>query len=634
MGHPVFGIDTPFAIPHNLPMGKIQPLPEKVINQIAAGEVVERPSSVIKELVENALDAGASFIEVEVQEGGAKLLKVSDDGEGMTPEDAKLAVQKHATSKIHRAEDLSALHTFGFRGEALSSIASVSHFELLTNPAGALSGTSIRIKGGTSPKVMEASRPQGTTISVSNLFFNTPARLKFMKKQSTEENHIVLVMTTYALAFPKVGFKLTLDGREALRVSPGEMKDRLSRVFSKDIASSLLPFGSESSGIKVSGHVSAPTITRPTRENMLFFVNRRWITNPSLGHAVMTAYHSLLPTRKFPVAVVFLEVPEDQVDVNVHPTKREVKFAKDRDVYDAVVRGIRSALLGATGSLQVPVSTSYAGERPESFPNPYSALREAAQGSFQPSPGTLAPGAQPNLYDKLAERHPVSQERSFAQAQEALGGMGFGKGTLSARKIDPQVELYNFNQLFNTFIIFQSDSEMFIADQHTVHERLNYERLMTKVREKALEVQPLLVPVTLELSAKEAQVLRGNMETLLELGVEAAPFGGNTFVVRSVPADLAGKDVLKLVRDLVEDLGVQEAAGTRAGNRLDAARERAATFLSCRSAVMAGDRLNQDQMKALIDDMRQANLPFTCPHGRPTIMSIPLSELYRRFDRH
>ncbi len=616
-------------------MSKIKTLPEKVINQIAAGEVVERPSSVVKELVENSLDAGATWVEVEIQEGGNKLIKVTDNGEGMTPEDAQLAVQKHATSKIFSVDDLSRLHTFGFRGEALASIASVSNFELSTRIPEALSGISIKIKGGGTPKTLEAGRPTGTTITISNLFFNTPARMKFMKKQSTEENHVVMVMTTYALAFPQVGFKLTIDGKEVLHVTPSEFLSRLPKVFGKDLSTSFLPVNAQSGVIKITGVVSAPTITKATRENMLYFVNRRWIANPSLGHAVMTAFHTLLPTRRFPVAVLFIELPEDQVDVNVHPTKREVKFAKDRDVYEAVVRAIRGALLSAPGALQ-PVAP--AGNIPNVSPSGVSYATSFANPSLLNEPGTvtgLGAPAVPNLYDKIAQHYSTSGEpRLSVDNLSTFVEQGFGKGALQAKRIDPQVSLYNFSQIFNTFIVFQSDNEMYIADQHTVHERLNYEKLMKAVRGKQLEVQPLLVPVTVELSAKEAQVLRNNTETLLELGMEAAPFGGNTFLIRSVPADLAGKNLVTLVKDLVDDLSSQDASGVKSTNRLDQARERAATFISCRSAVMAGDRLSEDQMKGLINRMREANLPFTCPHGRPTIMAIPLSELYRRFERH
>jgi DNA mismatch repair protein MutL len=614
-------------------MNKIKTLPEKVINQIAAGEVVERPSSVVKELMENALDAKATWVEVEIEEGGLKLIKVTDNGEGMTLDDAQLAVQKHATSKIFSVEDLSNLHTFGFRGEALASIASVSNFELSTRMSDSLSGVSIKIKGGGSPKSLETGRPVGTTLTISNLFFNTPARLKFMKKQTTEENHIHMVVTTYALAFPMVGFKLTVDGKESLHVTPSHFSDRLTEIFGRDLSSSFLPVDFQAPGLKITGVVSAPTVTKATRENMLYFVNRRWISNIALGHAVMTAFHTLLPTRRFPVSVLFLEVAEDQVDVNVHPTKKEVKFAKDREIYEAMVRSIRSALLSAPGSLQPAASPS--NTNPSFEPSTQSYSHNPPQPGFlnEGLSGLSAPVAMTTLYDRIAEHRPQGPVTA-PDSHASFESLGFGKTSLQARRIAPETALYNFSQLFNTFIVFQSDQEMFIADQHTVHERLNYERLMRAVREKQLEVQPLLVPVTVELSAKEAQVLKSNQETLMELGMEVAPFGGNTFLVRSVPADLAGKNLVTIVKDLIDDLAAQDSAGIKSANRLDQARERAATFMSCRSAVMAGDRLNEEQMKRLIDQMREANLPFTCPHGRPTILSIPLSELYRRFDRH
>ena len=614
-------------------MSKIKLLPEKVINQIAAGEVVERPSSVVKELIENSLDAKATWIEVEVQEGGRKLLKVSDDGEGMSPEDAKLAVLKHATSKVYTVDDLSKLNTFGFRGEALSSIASVSHFELSTRPQGAFSGTLIKIKGGDTAKITETGRPEGTTISISNLFFNTPARLKFMKKESTEENHIVSVVTNYALAFPQVSFKLTVDGKEALRVSASDFGGRVSAIFGKELFKNLLPIDLSLNNIHVTGMVSAPTVTKPTRENMLFFVNRRWIANPSLGYAVMTAFHTLLPTRRFPVAVVFIEIPENEVDVNVHPTKKEVKFSRDREVFDVVVKAVRGALMASTGSLQPPAPVV-----PASGMGPYESARLSSVFNAQETQTVAwsAPTTPLNLYDKIAQNRPFSQPRPVDSPHPtALEDFNLAKGSgLQARRIDADTPLYNFSQLFNTFIVFQSDSEMFIADQHTVHERLNYERLMKGVREKSLEVQPLLVPATVEVSTKEAQVLKNSLDILMELGMEVAPFGGNTFLVRSVPADLAGKNMVTLLKDLLDDLMMQDSTGVKSTNRLDQLRERTATFMSCRSAVMAGDRLNEEQMKGMVDQMRQANLPFTCPHGRPTILSIPLSELYRRFDRH
>ncbi len=603
-------------------MNKIKKLTEKVINQIAAGEVVERPASVVKELVENALDAGAQWIEVEILGGGLRLIKASDDGEGMGKEDARLAVEKHATSKIESIQDLSNIHSFGFRGEALSSIASVSHFEINTRLKGQLSGTQLKVKGGGEMKQVESGRPEGTTFSISNLFYNTPARLKFMKKQSTEENHILLVVETYALAYPGVGFQLTIEGKEVLKAPPGDFKSRLTQVFGRESASRLVPLSYENGPLKITGVVSAPTVSKPTRESMLFFVNRRWVMNASLGHAVMTGFHTLLPTRRFPLCVVFIELPADQVDVNVHPTKREVKFSRDRDIYDAIVKSVRNAVLNntfqpaptiGTGPMEGPFSPAGSNDTGKPL------LDLTSQNSF------LQEKVHPYAFAQALRVDPGSHTRFPAEPLT---------DSLHARKIDPEVPLYNFMQLFNTFIMFQTDDELFIADQHTVHERLNYERLMNGMKDKKLEIQPLLIPVTLELNPKEALWLRNRMDVLMEMGLEVAPFGGNTFVIRSVLADLAGKNLSLLLKEMIEDLSKKESDGTGGPNRIEQIRERALTFFSCRSAVMAGDRLNEDQMRGLIEQMRRENLPFTCPHGRPTLLSIPLSELYKKFDRH
>jgi len=599
-------------------MPVIKALPAKVINQIAAGEVVERPASVVKELVENALDAQARFVEIEIQGGGLKLIRVADNGVGMAPEDARLCVQKHTTSKIEKVQDL---HTFGFRGEALSSIASVSHFELTTRPAQALSGVSLKIRGGSAPQEVEWGRPPGTTLIVANLFFNTPARLKFMKKASTEENHILQVATTYALAFPQVGFKLSFDGRVSLDLTAASFEARAAHIFGKDLVRSLLPIQLEAGGLKIRGLVSAPTVHKPTRENMFYFVNQRWVQNASLGYAVMTAYRTLLPTRRFPVALLFVEAPLNEVDVNVHPTKREVKFARDREVFDAVARAIRQGLLAAMSGDERPAD-------PASPPAPGIPL-ETPGPSFNFAPGSPAASPAPNPFQALRA---LSESHSPFAAPS--GKMELEKAASTAKRIDPQTPLYNFSQLFNTFIVFQSDDEMYIADQHTVHERLNYERLMRGLRDRRVEVQPLLVPQTLELNAREAQTLRHHLDILMELGMEVSPFGGNSFVINGVPADFAGKNVVQLLKDLIDQIAEGEKNGTGGPDRLQQIRERALTFFSCRSAVMAGDRLTQDQMISLIDQMRRENLPFTCPHGRPTLMTIPLSELYRKFDRH
>jgi DNA mismatch repair protein MutL len=609
-------------------MSEIKILPEKVINQIAAGEVVERPASVVKELVENALDAAATQIEVEIQEWGRRLIRVSDNGGGMTPQDARMAVQKHATSKIITADDITRLITFGFRGEALSSISSVSRFELSTRKPDVLGGVQISLKGGEGFKVQEVGRPPGTTVSVSNLFFNTPARMKFMKKASTEENHIVMVVTNYALAFPAVGFKLLMDDREVVHATPSDFKTRQTAILGRDQTANHVEVHLQTSDLRITGVVSRPNFTKPTRENMLFFVNHRWVSNPSLGHAVMTAFHTLLPVRRYPAAILFLEMSPDHVDVNVHPTKREVKFANDREIYNSIVHAVRSALID-----QPDVSGQAKSSNSETKKNQFAG---ASASSLPWNPGFLSEPPQPyNLYERISEKQTAQNIGNQARAHcVPFDALGIGKTELQARRIDKKTPLYHFSQLFNTFIVFKSDTEMFIADQHTVHERLNYEHYMRNLREKQITTQSLLVPVSIEFGNREAHVMRSHQDLLHELGFEIAPFGGNTFMIYSVPVDLAGKNIVSLIKDLVDDLTTKDASGADGVDRLNQVRERTVIFMSCRSAVMAGDKLNEQQMKALIDRMRQEDLPFTCPHGRPTVISITLADLYRLFKRH
>jgi DNA mismatch repair protein MutL len=598
-------------------MELIHILEDNVINQIAAGEVVERPASVVKELVENALDAGATHVEVDFDRGGTGLIKVADNGVGMSTQDARIAVARHSTSKIRVVGDLESVATFGFRGEALASIASVSRFEMVTRRGGDESACRLLIGVKGKPDVREAARPAGTTVSVAGLFHNTPARLKFLKKNTTETERALKVVMTYALAFPHVGFLMRVDGRTTFDASSGVFANRLASVYGRDVAAQMTQFERHEGSLTLTGALSMPGLHKPTRDGIYFFVNRRWVTNPALGHALLTGYHTLLPSKRYPVAAIFIEIPGVDVDVNVHPTKREVKFRNDREAYDAVVRAVRGAIMDAANSTMssiLPPNGSVAD--PPGIPARELFSSQESRGN--PLPASLKP---PNPYEVLrAMGNRVSD--GFTDLADP-----------NARVLDPEVPLYHFAQMFNTFIVFQSDSELFIADQHTVHERLNYERLMEGMKKGGFEIQPLLVPLTLELDPRQSAVVKDNLEVLQGLGIEIEPFGGSTFALRAVPADVAGKDPEKLLRDLVDELTSEEGKWT-GPKRLERFRERVLTFLACRSSVMAGDRLNEQQMKGLIQRMQEARLPFTCPHGRPTILAIPLTELYRKFERH
>jgi len=417
------------------------------------------------------------------------------------------------------------------------------------------------------------------------------------------------VVTAYALAFPDVAFTMRLDGREAFQAQTGNFQERLASVFGRDAARQMLPFERHDGALALRGAVSRPGLHKSTRDGMLFFVNRRWITSASLGHALLTAYHTLLPTQRYPLAVLFLEIPPDTVDVNVHPTKREVKFRSDREIYDAVVRSVRATLLetadspSSNGTPITPPMATFMRESLSSW-----GLASQAMASLKP----------PTPYEAARSPRPEGAGAAFSGNPSAF------------RTLDPAIELSHFVQMFSTFIVFQSDSELFVADQHTVHERLNYEKFMQSLKKHDLEIQPLLVPETVELDPRQARLVHAHLETLKELGLEVEPFGGNTFVIKAVPADLPNRKPTQMLKDLADTLASEDGNAVS----LDRIRERVATFLACRSSVMAGDVLNEDQMKGLIQRMRDAKLPFTCPHGRPTILSIPLADLYRKFERH
>lgn len=596
----------------------IQVLPDHVVNQIAAGEVVERPASAVKELLENALDAGAFRIEVEIEEGGVRRLRVSDDGSGMGPEDALLAVRRHATSKIRDSGDLERLQTFGFRGEALASLGAVSHLTLITRPPGADAAVEIAVRAGKAAPPRQATRAPGTTVIVANLFHNVPARRKFLKSRTTETHRALQVLNAYALAFPERAFRAVVDGREALAAAPASFAGRCADILGRDLVRHLLSVELSVPGLSVRGYVSDASVHRPTREGMYFFVNRRWVQNPALSAAVLSAYRTLLPSRRFPAVVLFLETPSGAVDVNVHPTKREVKFEREREVFDSVERAVRMALSGVEAS--VPAASL-----------PGAGVMEPARGFV----GAAGPAGSPDSIPDAPAGDPIPLPSAAPRraplrppSVEPLSPPPSGPGV----RLEAGVELRGFHQVFRTFIAFQSDSTFYLADQHALHERLIYEKLVRGLESRRVEVQRLLVPATVDLPSAQAALLSNHGEVLASLGVEAEPFGGGTFVVKALPADLAGRDPSKILRDLAEEL-LSAEEGERRENHLEAVRRRAATFLACRSAVMAGDPLAEEEMAVLVERMREESIPPTCPHGRPILVAFPLSELYRRFGR-
>jgi DNA mismatch repair protein MutL len=573
---------------------RIHILEESVASKIAAGEVVERPASVVKELVENALDAEAGRVEVEVEEAGQRLIRVRDDGWGMTREEAVLALQRHSTSKIERAEDLGSIRTLGFRGEALPSIAAVSHLSLVTRARGSDSGTRLAAEGGVVKELEEVGAPEGTEVAVGRLFYNTPARLKFLRSKTSELAHIVELMAAFSFSHPEVSLRLSHEGREVMnRPGSSQLLPAVAAFLGRQNAEQLVAVELSLPWIAIAGYTSRPELSRATRSQERFFVNRRWVRSRLLSRALEEAYRTVLPGNRYPVAVMRLELAAEQVDVNVHPAKAEVRFLREGEVFQAVRRAASEALdrarLAPSAAISAPGPFP---ARPETSAGAGAGMTLPAAGS---APGVLSPAFEPAGRGGALVLTPLAQLRA-------------------------------------TFILADSEQGLLVVDQHRAHERVLFERFSAGREEKRPESQALAIPATVHLGRAEADLLLQHVESLGELGLELEQFGADSFLVRRVPVALAKQDPAGVVRDLVEDLA---AASLRGGGptSLEVRRERARISLACRSAVKAGDALTAEEMGELLAELCRTSRPFTCPHGRPTVMTISNFELERRFHR-
>jgi len=578
---------------------RIRLLPDTLVNQIAAGEVVERPASVVKELVENALDAGAREIRIETREGGRRLIRVSDDGEGMGPEDARAALARHATSKIRDLADLHAVATYGFRGEALPSISSVSRMRLVTRRAGDLAATEIAITGGAIEREGEAGAPAGTLIEVADLFFNTPARLKFLKSAAVEASHAADAVERIALARPATGFTLRQGDRIALDVRPvGSLAERVGDVLGPELAGALIPFELDAWGIAASGFLSRPDRTFAAARAIHFFVNDRPVRDRTLLHALLSAAREAIPADRFPAAVLHLRLTPEAVDVNVHPAKIEVRFRDARAVHDLVRRAIGSALRRWT-----PVP----GTRP---PLPSDAV-PAGAGGFQ------------------AGRVQESLERFFARSSApddvwlGLAATAAGPAALPGR-----APLRFLGQAHDTYLIFESEEGILLVDQHAAHERVVFERLRAQASEGEVPTQRMLVARTLELSAARRARLDARREALARLGFEIEPFGGNTVAVKAAPAVLGEERVAGVLAAVADDPEDDDRPGA-----VERALRRVLATVACHAAVRAGRRLAEPEVRALLDQMGGTPGAGTCPHGRPVAVRLALGDLERMFRR-
>lgn len=583
------------------------------VNQIAAGEVVERPASVVKELVENALDAGSSRIEIDLVGSGKTLIRVADDGIGMTPEDAQAALQRHATSKIASVDDLTQVRSLGFRGEALPSIASVSRMTLSTATEDGLR-TVIRVEGGTVHPVTGTAGPKGTEIRVEDLFFNTPARLKFLKSDTTELGQCVEVVSKYAIAYPHVAFVMTHNGQEAIRTAGnGDMLDAISGVWSRDLARALAEVRSDLAGLRVAGFVSPPHVTKSTRAYQYLFVNGRPVRTRMLTAAIDQAFRDLTPERRFPIVALVMEIDPELVDVNVSPTKSEVKFQREGQAFDAIRLAIKHALMEH-------------GMMPSALGAGVAAANQALEAS-QPW--------RPPVYDMaVAAQAPLVEAAAAPLLEAPLPASGIESPMFVRDRLEryPFAELLEglkiLGQSMNTFILAETTRGIVIVDQHVAHERILYEYLCGLKGSTLIEQQPLLVPQTLTLDKRSAVLLREKVGELEAVGFALEPFGGDTYVVRAVPAAIRNKDPLKILQDLVDEL-----VESTVSRRLVPTREQIWITSACKMAVKAGDPLSHAEMEKLIVDLAETENPYMCPHGRPITITLTTEELMRKFKR-
>jgi DNA mismatch repair protein MutL len=568
---------------------KIQVLPDSVARKIAAGEVIERPASVVKELVENSLDAGARRVVVEIDQGGRTRIAVTDDGEGMAREDATVAFEPHATSKIRDAEDLTRIATLGFRGEALPSIAAVADVELWTCRRGDPIGTHLRVQGGKPIVAEDVGTAAGCRIEVRDLFSSTPARRKFLKVPATEAGHVAQLVSRFALARAEIGFELRQENREAMVFAPATLRERIRRVLGTEVDAEMR-LVDDDGAVRLSGFVTHPHFSLANARSVLFFVNGRLVRDRLLQHALMSAYATLIPSSRYPAAVLFLEVAPEQVDVNVHPTKLEVRFRDGHAVHGAIGRAIRGALRSVHSLAAGNTDRDRVAEGSPSYP----------RGAQEPRGATL------RLIPAAEAEHP---------------GLPFAEigGFTSLRVV---------GQIFDGYLVCEGDGEIVLIDQHAAHERVAFERLRAARQGGRVESQAMLVAEPIEVGAGEAELLAAAAADLATCGLEIEPFGERAVLVRSIPALLPGEAVASVIRAVAADL-----AETERSRALEARMDGLLATIACHSVVRVGQTLSEVEMRGLLAAMDSIDLNSNCPHGRPVARRMSRAELERRFGR-
>lgn len=585
--------------------GRVRVLSPEVANKIAAGEVIERPAAVVKELVENAIDAGARQIDVTIEDAGLALIAVVDDGEGMSPADAVTAFSRHATSKVSTADDLFQIRTLGFRGEALASIAAVSNTTLTTRRARELAGTCVEIRGGSVLAVREAGSAPGTRVEVADLFGNTPARRKFLKAPATEVGHVTELVTRIALAFPEVGFTARHGTRGLVELpATRDPAERIAQVFGRPRAGAMLAFSAHTAVGSVHGWLTSSHLSFPTARQIYTFVNRRYVRDKLVSHALVAGYSTLLMHGRYPAAVVHLELPPDEVDVNVHPAKHEVRFRRGGAVHELLSRAVQERLRQQgppPAELTTPTSstTSTARQLPIALHAMATAM-SAPAGTATAPPLDIIRLRPPSSPPIAPDSPPAPDDSDFFGGMRILG------------------------QVFEGYLVCQHDDTLVLIDQHAAHERVAFERLRRAYGAGSIPQQRLLVPAVVDLGPREAGLLSDRLDELHALGFELEPFGGGSFAVRAVPALLADANPASLVRDVIDEC--VEIGGSR---RLTDAAEAVLARLACHSVVRVGQSLSFDQIRALLVAMDTIPYSGNCPHGRPTHVTLTRGELER-----
>jgi len=626
---------------------KIKLLSDQVINQIAAGEVVDRPASVVKELVENSLDAGARRITVEVEQGGRRLVRVTDDGCGMSRDDALLSLERHATSKVEKSPDLFNIRTLGFRGEALPSIASVSDVRLITREQGSDIATRIEARGGVIKTVTETGAPVGAEIEVKRLFYNVPARRKFLKSVTTEFGHVSTLVSNVALARPDVHVSLYHNGKEVFDLPQSvDLSGRLRHALGRDAMRMLSPVdrtfeGIISSGdLRVYGYVSRPSYTRSSTRSLHLFVNRRFVRDRLINHAVFEAYRTLLPKGRYPLVVLFLDLPPEAVDVNVHPAKHEIRFRQQVAVHDAVIESILEALARAEGA-GADVRLPRRIERTDDRDLDERAPARPTQGGRSPSrpPGGGADPGPGGVADALRRYYQKSGPEPYAGSYGGVAGPPQplsrggeeepGDETPAEQAPSPLrfSDLRVIGQAGASYILAEAHDSIVIIDQHAAHERIMFEKLRRQFRSEKVLSQPLLFPLTVELTRAEAQAAADCADDLLRLGFEVEPFGGDTVAIKAVPALLADADPARLLLDVIDRLEDRGSGG------LDDELDELFSVMACHSVVRARERMSVEEMSSLLRAMDGIEFPAHCPHGRDAVVRIKFTELDKRFGR-